>query len=98
MKKLLFILTLAIVGSVSVSAQTVQQNKRIQHGVVNGELTKKETRQLKKQQKKLKRIKRKAMKDGVVTPKEQARIQKQEAKLNRNIYRQKHDGQEQIGR
>jgi len=98
MKKLLIILTLAILGSVSICAQTVQQNQRIQHGVVTGELTKKEKGQLKKQQKKLKRIKRKAMKDGVVTPKEQSRIQKQEAKLNRKIYRQKHDGQEQIGR
>lgn len=98
MKKLIVILTIAILGSVSLSAQTVQQNKRIQNGVVTGELTKKETRQLKRQQKKLKRIKRKAMKDGVVSPKEQSKIAKQEAKLNRNIYRQKHDRQVQIGR
>ncbi|MEL6673438.1 MAG: hypothetical protein AAFR61_14635 [Bacteroidota bacterium] len=76
-----------------VKRSQIKQQKRIYQGVAQGELTKKETIRLQKQQRNIQRTKRVAKRDGVVTPKEKAVIRHKQARASRNIYRQKHDGQ-----
>lgn len=93
MKKLMMLLVLGVLSAVSLSAQSSVQNKKIRQGVRSGELTLKETVQLKKQQQNLKRTKRIAAADGVITKREQRKIATKNSKLNANIYRQKHDRQ-----
>lgn len=70
------------------------QKERIKGGVKSGELTRKETRRLAKDQRELKRIERRAKSDGDVTKKERARLQQKENKNSRAIRRQKHDAQD----
>jgi KaiC/GvpD/RAD55 family RecA-like ATPase len=99
MKKL--ILFFALIGGISffASAQTpprvakkqVQQNVRINEGVVNGDLTRYEAKQLKRQQKHIQKEKQLAKADGVVTKREKAHIRHDQRIANRSIYRQKHD-------
>ena len=69
----------------------IKQQKRIKHGVKNGELTRGETIRLQKQQVNIQRTKRKAAADGVVTRKEKAVIRTKQAKASRNIARKKHN-------
>ncbi len=69
----------------------INQQKRIQHGIRNGELTKGEIVQLKKQQVNIQCAKRKAAADGVVTRKEKAVIRNKQAMASRNIARKKHN-------
>jgi len=101
MKKL--ILFFALIGGISffASAQStprvvkkqVKQNVRIDHGIVNGELTGREARNLKRQQRHIQTEKKIAKADGVVTRREKAHIRQDQRIANRNIYRQKHDTQ-----
>ena len=67
------------------------QKARIVDGVKSGELTKKETKQLAKQQAHIRKMERKAKSDGVVTAKEKARLQKAQNKASRNIKRKKNN-------
>jgi hypothetical protein len=104
MKKL--ILFFALIGGISffASAQTtprvakkqMKQNIRINHGVVNGELTRREARNLKKQQRHIQIEKKVAKADGVVTRREKAHIRQDQRVANRSIYRQKHDNQKRF--
>ena len=71
----------------------VRQTSRIAQGVENGELTRRETRRLERQQKHIQHEKRMAKADGVVTRRERANIRKDQKIANRSIYRQKHDAQ-----
>jgi hypothetical protein len=101
MKKL--IVFFALIGGISffASAQTtpgvakkqVKQSIRIDHGVANGELTRREARKLKKQQRHIQVEKQIAKADGVVTRKEKAHIRHDQRVANRSIRRQKHDAQ-----
>jgi hypothetical protein len=70
-----------------------EQHYRIQQGVRHGQLTRNEARQLKMQQRNIKRMKRIAMANGYVSPIEKARIRNAERRAERNIYIQKHDRQ-----
>lgn len=72
----------------------IKQQKRIKHGVKNGELTKGETIRLKKQQANIQRAKRKAAADGVVTRKEKAVIKSKQKKASKNIARKKHNSRD----
>ncbi|MBX7219247.1 MAG: hypothetical protein K1Y36_04820 [Blastocatellia bacterium] len=67
------------------------QQQRINQGVQNGELTKREARHLEKHEAKLQAKETKAKSDGVVTPEERARLQKAENRNSRKIYRRKHN-------
>ena len=101
MKKL--ILIFAMIGGISflAKAQTTpkvaktqaKQSVRIAQGVASGELTRREAKQLKRQQKHIQVEKRIAKADGVVTRKERAHIRHDQRVANRSIYRQKHDNQ-----
>lgn len=101
MKKL--IVFFALIGGISffASAQTtpriskkqVTQDIRIDHGVANGELTRREAHRLNKQQRHIQVEKQIARADGVVTRRERAHIRKDQRVANRSIRRQKHDAQ-----
>ncbi|MFK7926347.1 MAG: hypothetical protein AB8H47_30650 [Bacteroidia bacterium] len=105
MKAIYLVFTLAFMGLfVSVSAQSpatpkvtktqVQQQKRIKQGVQTGELTRRETLELQRQQANVQRSKRKAKADGVVTPRERVIIKSKQQRASVNIARQKHDAQD----
>jgi uncharacterized membrane protein YebE (DUF533 family) len=100
MKKVITILTVAALAGM-VAAQPVfagrignrqaNQDKRICQGIESGELTIKETRQLKRQQRLIRKHKRMAMADGSLTGKERVRLERQLDKAGKNIYRLKHN-------
>jgi hypothetical protein len=66
---------------------------RIAHGIRTGELTRREVRMIEREQKKLRKMKRRALRDGYVTRKERKRIKRAEKKLSRLITQQKNDRQ-----
>ncbi|MEQ1722613.1 MAG: hypothetical protein ABL930_05520 [Pseudobdellovibrio sp.] len=72
----------------------VKQQSRIGQGVKSGELTKREAKKLRKGQKRVDHMQKKANADGQVSIEERAKIEKAQDKQNALIYKQKHDGQE----
>ncbi len=96
MKKKLILLSL-IIGSIvySVIGQTtirqgVQQG-RIVEGAASGELTKREIRNLERQQRRVNRHKKATKADGVVTRQERASLRMHQNKANRDIRRKKNN-------
>ncbi len=71
----------------------LNQERRIYQGIRSGELTARETRKLKKEERRIFRERRRAAADGVVTPRERNRINRHLDHASRNIYRQKQDSQ-----
>jgi hypothetical protein len=69
----------------------VKQQKRIYQGVKSGELTKKETLRLEREQHRIQKTKHNAFKDGELTPKERLRLERQQNRANRHIFRLKHN-------
>ncbi|PWD97920.1 hypothetical protein [Marinilabilia rubra] len=97
-KTVFFIFAVLFTVFSSIDAQTpvvkkrqMNQQTRINQGVKSGELTKRETVKLQKQQRNVRKTKRAAKADGVVTRGERAVIQHKQNKANRNIYRKKHN-------
>lgn len=85
-----------IAGINQTNAQTVakkqaNQKARISQGVKSGELTRRETRQLSKQQRDIRQTKRAAKADGVVTPKEKAVVNTKQKRASANIHRKKNN-------
>lgn len=101
MKKLTLLLAFTLGVTFLASAQTtpkvkktqVKQSVRIAQGVHSGELTRREARQVKHQQRHIQHEKRIAKSDGVVTSREKANIRHDQRVANRTIYHQKHDNQ-----
>ena len=106
--RFLMILTIAALCSVPSTAQTQQptqektpgvdarqkvQKERIKEGMKSGELTKREARDLVREQKKIKRNETKAKADGDVTARERAKLQREQNRASKHIARQKHDQQ-----
>ncbi|MCG8308573.1 MAG: hypothetical protein MI975_14365 [Cytophagales bacterium] len=104
MKKIILIFALITGVSCFASAHVtpkvtktqVKQTRRIAHGVANGALTKREAKQLKRQQRHIQKTKRLAKADGVVTRQERAQIRHEQQVANRSIYHQKHDAQKRF--
>ncbi len=71
-----------------------QQRARIHEGVKSGELTHKEAAELRAGQRHVRRLERRAEKDGQVTADEAARIEKAQDRQSERIYKEKHDGEE----
>jgi hypothetical protein len=70
------------------------ENRHIRKGVKSGELTGRETVQLKRQEQKLRKEKaRFEANDGTLSRREKGKLLRDEKKLDRNIRRQKHDRQ-----
>lgn len=72
-------------------AQQERQTDRIQQGVETGELTNKEARDLRDQQRDIKADRRDARSDGKVTNKERRQIQQKQKDASKEIYDQKND-------
>lgn len=97
---LLMSLTMGLALQPALDAQTttkrserkaLRQRARIHEGRKSGELTRREARQLRKQQRRIDMRKRHAASDGVVTPDEQRSIDRSQRRANRNIFRKKHN-------
>ena len=105
MKKILLLLTLILAFSTLASAspwrrtpgvnnRQQKQQKSIRQGVRSGELTFKEWAKLEKQQFNIHRAEHRAKSDGVVTFSERLRLNQKQNQARRNIFKQKHDGQD----
>jgi uncharacterized membrane protein YebE (DUF533 family) len=77
-----------------IDKRQANQERRIDQGVASGQLTKRETRKLEREQTAINRAEDKAKSDGVVTAKERHRIQHAQNQASRDIGRQKHDRQQ----
>ena len=75
-----------------VTKRQVVQKNRVKNGVKSGELTRKETGNIARQQKRINRSKKAAKSDGVVTKKERATIHARQNAASRNIARKKNNG------
>jgi len=82
--------------AVMINERQDNQQARIQQGVVSGELTKRETVRLSKQQIKIQRKEMRFKSDGQFTKKERALVQRDLNRQNKAIYRQKHDQQQRF--
>jgi hypothetical protein len=71
------------------------QQDRLKQGVQSGELTRREALTLKEKEVRLTRLEKRLKEDGKLTPEERARMEKYLDYLSKDIYKQKHDGQEQ---
>jgi len=100
MKKLALSIVVGILFFWTANAQSVTpkvdkrqniQKERIEKGIQNGELTRKETRLLAKEQRHIKRAERRAKSDGVVTRRERVRLDRKQDRANRHIGRAKHN-------
>jgi hypothetical protein len=68
-----------------------RQERRINHGARNGELTHNEARHLRNRESKIRNDKRMAKADGRVTMKERRHLHREENRTSRAIYRKKHN-------
>jgi hypothetical protein len=103
MKKILIIAGIILAMTVvPVKAQTsarsnsgrqVNQQARIHQGRRSGELNRRETSRLEREQRRIQIEKRIAQGDGTVTPAEKAFLRREQNRANRHIYREKHDRQ-----
>ena len=75
-----------------VDQRQANQERRIDQGVHNGTLSKREARRLDRNQRHVDAMENRAKRDGVVTRRERARMQVAQDRQSRKIYRQKHDG------
>ena len=99
MKHIKFFTAIAFFMAVSFAAgaqnNTQRQDiKKIKQGVRSGELTKKETYRLGKQQYAIRKDIRRAKADGTVTCTERKNIRIEKKKADANIYLKKHNGRD----
>jgi len=78
----------------NINRREANQKHRIQQGVRSGELTRRESARLVREQAHIRAMERRARSDGEVTARERARLQHELNQASRHIYRQKHDGQD----
>lgn len=76
-----------------IDQRQANQEKRIDQGIASGELNKRETRRLEKEQVVINKAEDKAKADGTVTKKERARLHRMQNHASRDIRHQKHDAQ-----
>lgn len=75
----------------SINARQGRQQNRIFQGVSSGELTRRETLRLEREQFQIARMESRARRDEELTARERARIQKELNEASRHIYRAKHN-------
>jgi hypothetical protein len=76
-----------------VDQRQTNQEQRIDNGIASGELTKRETNRLEKEQNAINRAENHAKADGTVSAAERRRLHKMQKHASRDIHRQKHDAQ-----
>ena len=77
-----------------VNARQQNQRARIQQGVRSGELTRPETRRAVESQRDIRQLERAYKSDGTLTGVERRDLRHEQSQASREIYRQKHDGQD----
>ena len=76
-----------------VDQREASQQARIDAGVASGQLTRREARQLEREQARIRAAERHAKADGVVTRQERRRLELMQKQADANIHAQKHDVQ-----
>jgi hypothetical protein len=101
MKKLIGSFVVLLGAAVIASAHTPlidkrehHQQARIREGLKSGELTRREFLRLESEQSRIRFAEAKAKSDGIVTCRERLRLNRMLDRASRDIYRQKHDGQD----
>lgn len=83
----------AAAATPGVDQRQANQEKRIDKGIASGELTKRETRRLEKEQVAINKAEDKAKADGTVTKAERRHLHKMQNHASADIHKQKHDAQ-----
>jgi len=101
MKRILFLLLVlaaAMPAAFELQAQTPDtdgrqrlQRERIREGRRHGELTRREARKLRREQRHIQRMENRAERDGKLTPREQRKLDRAQDRASRNIFRKKHN-------
>ena len=101
MKKVIAIVAFLLIVSASslmaqaqrprVDARQQVQRSRIVEGRIDGDLTHRETRALRMEQRNIRRAERRAKADGTVTQQEKMRLERKQNRANRHIRRAKHN-------
>lgn len=102
MKKLLLTLMIAALVGVFTGAANAQrtprvdrrqqnQNVRVRRGLNSGELTRRETRSIRRSTNRTRRYEKSAKSDGVVTWRERARLNRMQNRNSRKIFRKKNN-------
>lgn len=76
-----------------VDQRQANQEQRIDKGIASGELNRRETRRLQKEQNVIDRAENRAKSDGTVTKAERRRLHKMQKHAGKDIRHQKHDAQ-----
>lgn len=77
-----------------VANRQIRQHNRIDQGVSSGELTRRETASLVREQKAFQGLKKQFWQDGHLTPKEHIRLENAQDRSSDHIYRLKHNNRE----
>ena len=78
-----------------INKRQARQQARIYQGIASGELTRGEARRLETQESRIAVLEARARRSGNgLTPREHRALERDLSRESRNIYRQKHDGQE----
>lgn len=98
---IVFVIGLSIVASAQtdrrrgINAREARQQQRIFQGIRSGELTYPEIRRLEREQFRIERVEDRYRSSGDgLSPRERARLEHALDRSSRDIYRQKHDGQD----
>ena len=76
-----------------IDQRQANQEQRVDLGVASGQLNKRETRRLDREQGAINRAENKAKADGTVTTAERKRLHHMQNKASKDIHQQKHDAQ-----
>ena len=77
-----------------VNARQQNQHQRVKQGVRSGELTRRETGALAREQRDIRQLEREYKSDGTLTRDERIDLHQEQNQASRHIYEQKHDAQE----
>jgi len=77
-----------------VNVRQERQQARIRQGVRSGQLTRRETRRMREDQRDIRQLERAYQSDGTLTRAERADLHREQNQASRRIHRQKHDAQD----
>ena len=80
-------------GSSDIERREVNQRARIETGVRDGSLSRREAAYLVREQRDIERLERRAKSDGVITARERAEIKMAQDKADRDIYNLRHNSE-----
>jgi hypothetical protein len=76
-----------------IDQRQIWQEQRIQQGLRQGDLTRREYQALEAEQARIRELERRARADGRIDPYEAARIRRAQDEASRHIYLERHDGE-----